>query len=171
MRNKFIFFIIIILVTAFIFVYFYFFSQKEITENKKESRIIKLYYYNPNLDRDENGNIMCSRQGLVAIERKVPISKTPIQDTLELLLKGNQNLTQNEIQQGITTEYPLEGLKLKSVNLKNDGTLILEFDDPLNKTSGGSCRVKILWLQIEETAKQFPEVKNVQFLPEELFQP
>ena len=73
--------------------------------------------------------------------------------------------------QGITTEFPLDGFKLKSVNLKNDGTLILEFDDPLNKTLGGACRVGILWFQIEATAKQFPQVKKVQFLPEELFQP
>ncbi len=89
----------------------------------------------------------------------------------EILLKGKENLTQEEIEKGITTEFPLEGLKLKSVNLKPEGLLFLEFEDPLNKTSGGSCRVKILWSQIEATAKQFPEVKKVQFLPEYLFQP
>ncbi|MFN3301828.1 MAG: hypothetical protein ACK413_02260 [Patescibacteria group bacterium] len=36
---------------------------------------------------------------------------------------------------------------------------------------GGACRVGILWFQIEETAKQFPGVEKVQFLPEEIFQP
>jgi spore germination protein GerM len=107
----------------------------------------------------------------VAIERKIPVTKTPIQDTIKLLLKGKENLTENEISEGITTEYPLEGFKLKSANLKEEGTLILEFEDPLNKTVGGACRVGILWFQIEATAKQFPEVKKVQFLPEELFQP
>lgn len=40
-----------------------------------------------------------------------------------------------------------------------------------NKTNGGSCRAGILWFQIEATAKQFSEVKQVRFLPEELFQP
>ena len=73
--------------------------------------------------------------------------------------------------QGITTEYPLMGFKLKSLNLKEDGTLILEFEDSQNKTIGGACRVGILWFQIEQTAKQFSQVKNVQFLPKELFQP
>lgn len=136
-----------------------------------QTKIVKLYYYNPEKDKDETGNIKCSRDGLVPIEREIPITKTPIQDTINLLLKGKENLTQKDIAQGITTEYPLEGLKLKSVNLKPDGTLILEFEDPLNKTGGGACRVGILWFQIEATAKQFPEVKKVQFLPEELFQP
>lgn len=132
---------------------------------------VLLYYYHPEKDKDETGNLMCSRQGLVAIEREIPITKTPIQDTIKLLLRGKENLTEKEINQGITTEYPLEGFSLKEANLKKDGTLILKFNDPLNKTSGGSCRVGILWFQIEETAKQFSEVKEVKFLPEDLFQP
>ena len=132
---------------------------------------VLLYYYNPENDKDETGNVMCSRKGLVPIEREIPVSQTPIQDTINLLLKGRENLIQTDIAQGITTEYPLEGFSLSEVNLKEDGTLILKFNDPLNKTGGGSCRVGILWFQIETTAKQFPEVKKVQFLPEELFQP
>jgi len=132
---------------------------------------VLLYYYNPEKDKNEKGNIKCSRDGLVAIEKEIPISQTPIKDTIELLLKGKENLTEREILQGITTEYPLMGFKLKSLNLKEDGTLILEFEDSQNKTIGGACRVGILWFQIEQTAKQFSQVKNVQFLPKELFQP
>jgi len=135
-----------------------------------ETKTIKLYYYNPELDRDESGNIACSRNGLVAIERKIPITKTPIQDTINLLLKGKENLTEAEKAQGVTTEYPLEGLSLKGALLK-DGILTLEFDDSQNRTVGGACRVGILWFQIEATAKQFPEVQQVRFLPEEIFQP
>jgi len=133
------------------------------------TRKVLLYYYNPELDRDETGNIKCSRDGLVSVTREIPLSQTPIQDTIKLLIAGS--LTKEEKSQGITTEYPLEGFSLVETNLKSDGTLILKFDDLLNKTSGGSCRVGILWFQIEATAKQFPEVKNVKFLPEELFQP
>jgi spore germination protein GerM len=106
----------------------------------------------------------------VAIEREIPVSKTPIQDTINLLLKGKENLTEADIAQGITTEYPLEGFSLKSASLK-DGVLTLEFDDSQNKTVGGACRVGILWFQIEATAKQFSGVKEVHFLPEEIFQP
>jgi len=152
-------------------------NPSDLPENADELRIpiifdysktVKLYYYNSNLDRDETNNILCSRKGLVAVERKIPISKTPIQDTIKLLITGQ--LTDTEKSQGMTTEYPLEGFSLKSASLK-DGILTLEFEDPNYKTGGGSCRVGILWFQIEATAKQFSEVQEVRFLPEELFQP
>lgn len=139
--------------------------------NAEEMRSVKLYYYDQEKDKDGTGNIKCSRDGLVAIEREIPVTKTPIQDTIKLLLKGKENLTAADKTQGISTEYPLEGFSLVEANLKADGTLTLKFNDSLNKTSGGSCRVGILWFQIEATAKQFPGVKKVQFLPEELFQP
>ena len=111
---------------------------------------------------------MCSEQGLARVRRNIPLTDTPIQNTLRLLLKGE--LTQEEINSGITTEYPLEGLDLKGATLK-DGVLLLEFDDPNNKTSGGSCRANVLWLQISETAKQFSNVELVKFVPDYLFQP
>jgi len=133
-----------------------------------ETKTIKLYYYNYELDKDESGNIACSRNGLMAVEREIPITQTPIQDTIKLLLSGE--LTEEERIQGIDTEYPLEGLSLKGASLK-DEVLTLEFNDPNNKTVGSSCRVGILWFQIEATAKQFPEVQQVRFLPEEIFQP
>jgi len=134
----------------------------------KEMRRIKLYYYNHELDRNKQGNIACSRNGLAPVEREIPITQTPIQDAIKLLLFGE--LTKEERAQGIDTEYPLEGFSLKGASLK-DGVLTLEFNDPKNKTVGGSCRVGILWFQIEATAKQFPEVQQVRFLPEEIFQP
>ncbi|MFH1858717.1 MAG: GerMN domain-containing protein [Patescibacteria group bacterium] len=133
-----------------------------------ETRTIRLYYYNYELDRDEWGNTACSRNGLVVVEREISITQTPIQDAVKLLLLGE--LTEEELAQGIDTEYPLEGLLLKGALLK-DGILTLEFDDSKNRTVGGSCRVGILWFQIEATVKQFPEVQQVRFLPKEIFQP
>ena len=152
-------------------------NPSSLSENADELRIpiifdysktVKLYYYNPEQDKDESGNIQCSRDGLVAVEREIPVTKTPIQETIKLLIAGQ--LTDTEKSQGITTEYPLEGFSLKGTSLK-DGVLTLEFEDPNYKTGGGSCRVGILWFQIEATAKQFSEVQQVRFLPEELFQP
>lgn len=131
-------------------------------------KTVKLYYYNSEIDKDESGNILCSKKGLVSVERKIPLTKTPIQDTIRLLLLGK--LTNEERTQGITTEYPLEGFSLKGASLK-DGILKITFNDPNNKTVGGACRVGILWFQIEATAKQFPEVREVRFLPQDLFQP
>jgi hypothetical protein len=134
----------------------------------KETKTIKLYYYNSKLDKDESGNVMCGRDGLVGVDREVAISKTPIQDAIKLLLLGQ--ITEQEETQGISTEYPLEGFSLKGASLK-DGILTLEFSDPNNKSVGGSCPVGVLWFQIEATAKQFSEVKQVRFLPEDIFQP
>jgi hypothetical protein len=131
-------------------------------------RVVRLYYYNSSKDEDISGNIMCSRNGLEPVERTIPLTQTPIQDAIKLLLKGE--LTAQERARGIATEYPLSGVELKSASL-NGGVLTLAFVDPQNKTGGGSCRVGILWFQIEATAKQFPEVSSVRFLPEELFQP
>lgn len=136
--------------------------------NALPQRSIKLYYYDSSRDQDASGNIMCSRNGLVAVDRNIPLTKTPIQDAIKLLLKGE--LTSQESAQGITTEYPLSGVELKSASLEN-GVLTLTFADPQNKTGGGSCRVGILWFQIEATAKQFTGVSSVRFMPEELFQP
>jgi len=121
-------------------------------EPPAQTRTVQLYYYNPELDTDESGNIACSRNGLVPVEREIPITNTPIQDTITLLRAGD--LSSDERARGIETEYPLEGLSLKGASL-NNGVLTLEFDDPRNKTGGGSCRVGILWFQIEATAKQF----------------
>ncbi|MDD3098212.1 MAG: Gmad2 immunoglobulin-like domain-containing protein [Candidatus Pacebacteria bacterium] len=132
---------------------------------------VLLYYYNPEQDKDEQGNIKCSRDGLVAIEKEISVNKTSIPDVISLLLRGKENLSTEQEAEGITTEFPLEGVILSGANLKADGTLVLTFEDPLHKTSGGSCRAGILWFQIEETAKQFDGVEKVEFMPEELFQP
>lgn len=128
---------------------------------------IKLYYYNPAHDQGPGG-AQCSRNGLVPVERIIPRTITPIQDSIKLLLRGE--IENSERTQGITSEFPLQGVTLKAASLVN-GQLTLTFADPQNKTGGGSCHVSILWSQIEATAKQFPEVKSVRFMPEELFQP
>jgi len=136
--------------------------------NAPAERAVTLYYYDSSKDRDSEGNVLCSRQGLVPVTRQIPITKTPIQDAIRLLLQGK--LTPEEKAKGITTEYPLAGVTLKSASQKKE-TLTLTFDDPQNRTGGGSCRVGILWFQIEATAKQFSGITSVKFAPEELFQP
>lgn len=130
--------------------------------------VIKLFYYNPEKDKDAKGQILCSKQGLEEVQRILLRSENLIEDALKLLIKGE--LIQSEKNSGLTTEFPLLGLELESATLEN-GNLVLKFKDPNNKTIGGSCRVGVLWAQIEATAKQFPQVASVKFLPKELFQP
>lgn len=138
-----------------------------ITSVQEEGMLIKLYYYNPTLDQGPGG-VECSKKGLVAVERVIPTTQAPLKDSIQLLLRGE--LSEEEKSQGITTELPLPGVALQSARITN-GTATLTFADPQNKTGGGSCRVAILWAQIEATAKQFPTVSSVRFQPEELFQP
>lgn len=124
---------------------------------------VKLYYYNPKLD-----NAQCSREGLVPVERVIPRTNTPLQDTIKLLMRGE--LSDKEKDAGLITEFPLSQVTLLSASSDN-GTLTLTFRDPKNRTSGGSCRVSIMWSEIEATAKQFPGVSAVRFAPSTLFQP
>lgn len=168
MNKKIILAILVILILGGAAAYFKFYPKPFVLEKTQPQQTVSLYYYNPELDRDESGNIMCSKQGLVQVQRKIPVIQTPIQDTVKLLLRGE--LTDEERGQGISTEYPLEGFSLESASLK-DGVLTLQFNDPNYKTGGGACRVGILWFQVEATAKQFVGIQQVRFLPEELFQP
>ncbi len=144
------------------------FDLDSISATTTAQRMVKLYYYNSSRDQDEQGNIQCSHQGLVAVERKIPISKSPIKDTLELFLSSP--LTEADREAGLTSEFPLAGVSLIDLALR-DGDLIVKLTDPNNKTSGGSCRVSILRQQLEAVVRQFPEVKTVDFQPAELFQP
>lgn len=134
----------------------------------KSQRTISLYYYNASKDRDASGNIMCSQKGLVPVARTIPITLSPVQDAVKLLLKGS--LTAEEKQKGITTEFPLSGVQLTGA-VKNGSVVTLSFVDPNSKTSGGACRARILWSQIEATAKQFPGITTIKFSPEDIFQP
>jgi hypothetical protein len=136
----------------------------EVPVNFSSSNEVSLYYYSKKLD--PNGD--CTQEAIVPVKRSLNKTQTPIQDAIKMLIKGD--LTSSEKANGLITEFPLEGFDLKGANLKN-GELTLEFIDPKMKTSGGSCRVSLLWSQIEKTAAQFPEVKSVDFIPKDLFQP
>ncbi|MDD4818978.1 MAG: GerMN domain-containing protein [Candidatus Colwellbacteria bacterium] len=128
---------------------------------------VSLYYYNPENDKDENSNIMCSKAGLVPVSAVLPADNI-IFNTLSLLIQGN--IPESAASLGVTTEYPLEGFSIESLSLEN-GLLTITFNDPNNATVGGSCRTGILWHQINETALQFDGVEEIRFQPEELFQP
>jgi hypothetical protein len=128
---------------------------------------VNLYYYNPELDKDEDGNILCSDEGLVPVSVTLP-RENIIENTIQLLIQGQ--VPEEKAEQGVTTEFPLNDFALESVGIE-DGILVLTFEDPANETTGGSCRVSILRSQIEKTALQFEEVQEVVIMPETIFQP
>lgn len=133
-------------------------------------RDVSLYYYNAVADRNISGgnNAGCSKDAILPVGRVMPQTKTPIQDSIKLLLKGE--ISDAEKQQGFQTEFPHPGFELLGADLKNS-VLTLEFSEVPGFTDGGSCRVSILANQIIKTAKQFDGVREVKFKPETLFQP
>ena len=142
-------------------------SVRSITPSDSSSMNVQLFYYNPALDQGPGG-AQCSRTGLVAVDRTISRTSTPLADSIRLLIQGK--LSDAEKTQGLTTEFPLPGVSLTSATIVN-GVATLTFADPQNRTSGGSCRTAVLWAQIEATATQFPSVHSVVFKPETLFQP
>ncbi|MEI8232123.1 MAG: GerMN domain-containing protein [bacterium] len=132
------------------------YSAKFTTESTKavddSSRLIKLYYHDrkldPNFDSCDVNNYL---------ETTIPRTASPIKDAVNALLSSS------------VLEHNDEFI-LKSINLKSDGTLVLEFPFIGGFTTGGSCRIGLLTSQIEKTAKQFTSVKNVVFEPN-VFQP
>jgi len=131
-------------------------------------RRVTLYYYDAQRDKDTSGNLLCGPQGLIGVVRDIPFTKTPVGDAIRLLMRGE--LTPEEKNRGISTEFPLAGLTLVPASIR-DGVLTLAFDEPGNATGGGSCRVGILRAQIEATANQFGGVNEVRFMPDSVFQP
>lgn len=143
-------------------------NRMELQEPLPDQTPVSLYYYDPALDLDSAGNVMCSRAGVTPVPRMITSSDRDIEDTIRLLLRGE--LSESERARGLTTEFPLDGVTLENAELIN-GKLTLTFADPLGKTSGGACRAGVLLAQIEATALSFEEVKEVRFMPPELFQP
>ena len=140
-----------------------------IPQTEVRTREISLFYYNETKDKQiGNGRAACSAESVLPVQRTIPLTTTPIQDSIRELIKGN--ITPAESAQGFKTEFPHEKFRLLGANLRN-GVLTLEFTEVPGFTSGGSCRITLLANQIIKTAKQFAEVKEVKFKPEELFQP
>ncbi|KKS39760.1 MAG: hypothetical protein UV02_C0056G0001, partial [Candidatus Kuenenbacteria bacterium GW2011_GWA2_42_15] len=133
------------------------------TEN---TRTVKLYYFNRTKDLEVAEYLPCLSESVLSVEREIPLTITPIKDTIELLLKGQ--LTGEETTQGF--DPVADNFKLVSTNLK-DGHLILQFELAPGGSAGGSCATNLAVTEIINTAKQFPEVSTVELKPMELFQP
>lgn len=129
---------------------------------------IKLYFYSVERDTNAQSVVQCSSMGLVPVERILPATTMPLTEAIKLLLRGE--ISEEERARGISSEFPLFGVRLEKATIQN-GIAALTFTDEKFKTSGGSCRVAVLRAQIVATARQFSSVKEVQLLPQESFQP
>jgi len=127
-------------------------STFQFTTNSTNTINVELYYHDSRIDPNTD---FCEANNY--IEKEIPKTNSPIKDSINTLIRSD--IFERD-----------DRFILKSINLKQDGTLILEFPWIGGFTTGGSCRIGILTSQIEKTALQFPEVKKVIFEPE-VFQP
>jgi hypothetical protein len=129
---------------------------------------VTIYAYDPHRDQDASENVLCSAQGLVPVSREVPKSDNVLGSTLALLF--TDALTEEERARGLTTNFPLTGVRLEEVTTKGEEVTVV-VRDPNHTTSGGSCRVNVMRSQIEATAKQFDPQVHVRYSPEGVFEP
>lgn len=118
----------------------------------KNTAVVKLYYHDNDIDPNSD---QCYANNY--IEKSIPKTISPIKDTINTLIRSDVFEQNNSF-------------VLQSVNLKDDGSLVLKFPMIGGFTTGGSCRVGILTSQITKTAMQYPSVKRVLFEPD-VFQP
>ena len=137
----------------------------------KPSNKIKLFYYNETKDRElsKDGNLACSQNAILPVEREIIANATPIEDAVNLLIKGK--LTPEEKAAGFSTEFPNPDFNLLELKLDEDKVMTASFTEVPGFTTGGACRTDLLAMQIVKTIFQFPGINQVSFYPPSLFQP
>jgi len=96
---------------------------------------------------------------LVQVNRKLNVSSTPLQDSINALLAGP---APDEIMRGIESRVP-EGSRLLSTEIKGT-TAVLNFNKEFTYSHWGREGFEFQIKQIVLTATEFPNVKDVQFL-------
>ncbi len=130
---------------------------------------VALYYFNQKEDSKLPPEQQINVESLLPVYRNFPPTDDILRDALSYLIQWA--LTAEEKKSWFTTEFPNKNFRLLSSSLDEDGTLVLEFSEVPGFTDGGSARMLIMANSIIKTAKQFPGVKKVVFVPETLFQP
>jgi len=121
------------------------------TETPSETVKVKVYFNNNKMDPE----VSCNK--VFPVEREITRIEAIGSAAIWELLKG---LTMAEQAEGFFTSIN-QGVKLQSLNIREDGTAFVDFDEQLQAGVGGSCKVSAIRAQITETLKQFPTVKNV----------
>lgn len=130
---------------------------------------IALYYFNTKEDAKLPPEQQINVDSLLPVYRMFPATDNLLRDAISYLIQGV--LTATEKSSGFSTEFPNKDFRLLSTNIDTEGVLTLEFTEVAGFTDGGSARMLIMANSIIKTAKQFPGVKKVVFVPETLFQP
>jgi hypothetical protein len=112
---------------------------------------IKVFFNNNKMDPE----ISCNK--VFASEREILKIEAIGSAAINELLRGP---TQAEKDQGFFTNINSE-VKLLSLNIDENETAFVDFDEQLQQGVGGSCKVAAIRAQITETLKQFPTIKSV----------
>lgn len=112
--------------------------------------IVQAFFSNNNLDPE----ISCNK--VFEVKRRVPKTVAVARAALEQLLAGPN---EQEATQGYFTSIN-PGVKIQGLEVTN-GAARADFNDTLERSVGGSCRVAAIRAQITETLKQFAAVDSV----------
>ena len=128
---------------------------------------IKVNLFYPNQMLADRIHDVCSPESLGTVEREIPKTDTIIFDTINLLIKGQLEISEKTT--GFYTEFTRPNFKFIGADL-DKGALILQFTEIPGFTNGGACRNKIMRAQLEKTALQFPQVQSIKITPETIFE-
>lgn len=134
-----------------------------------EPAAVKLYYFNEKEDKKLDPAQQVNINSILPVSRTITATNDIIRETINLLLEWA--LTNDEVRQGFTTEFPSQQFHLVNYQLSTNWVLTIEFNEVPWFTSWWSARMLILSNSISKTLLQFPQVKKVLFTPETLFQP
>lgn len=143
----------------------FFLNLDKESAGNKENSVIEIFFSNSKLDPEM---MDCSKvysayrpivlenyySGRVTSEEEKLMQK--IYFAVSNLLAGP---TDEETREGFFTSINKDS-KINSINIEG-GVVKVDFSQEFNTGVAGSCRVIAIRSQVEETLKQFPEVKNV----------
>jgi spore germination protein GerM len=118
--------------------------------SRYETLPIKVFFLNDRLDPE----ISCDK--VFPVTRTIKKTKAVARAAVEELLQGPNEAEKTE---GYRTSIN-EGVKIHRLTIQN-GVARIDFNDILDFRVAGSCRVRSIRAQIEQTLKQFPSVREV----------
>jgi len=121
-------------------------------QQEKKTRSAVLYF----VQTHDDGSISSQR-----VKRTIPISDSPIQDTLEILIKGP---TESELRENLLSLIP-SGTKLRGVSVRGS-TAIVDFNEAFVYNRYGKEGYMAQIRQIVYTLTEFQNITDVQFLIE-----
>jgi hypothetical protein len=123
-----------------------------------ESNLVKLYYVALE-DDGKNGKAIGCGDSIVAVEREIPATTTPLAAALNLLLSNKKEVEATAEDAALSNTLSKSNLKLAGVDL-NEGTVSVKLTGKLSLA--GVCDSPRIEAQLEETILQFPGVKTAE---------